>query len=43
VNRTISGNGVNLSNFLNNEWVNIYMIWYRLYNFPHSGRDDDII
>ena len=32
-----------LSNFLNNEHVNIYVIWYGLYNFPLGGRDADII
>jgi len=43
VNSSISENRVNLSNFLNNECVNIYMTWYRLYNFLLGGRDADII
>jgi len=33
----------NLSNFLNNECVNIYVSWYRLYNFLLGGRDADKI
>ena len=33
----------NLSNFLNNECVNIYVMWYRLYNFLLGGMDADII
>ena len=33
----------NLSNFLNNECVNIYVTWYRLYNFLLGGMDADII
>jgi len=43
VNSSIGENHGNLSNFLNNECVNIYMTWYRLYNFPLGGRDADII
>jgi len=31
VNRSIGENRANLSNFLNNECVNIYVTWYRLY------------
>ena len=30
-------------NFLNNECVNIYVMWYRLFNFLLGGRDVDII
>jgi len=30
-------------NFLNSECVNIYVTWYRLYNFLLGGRDADII
>jgi len=33
VNSSIGKNRGNLSNFLNNEYVNIYVTWYRLYNF----------
>ena len=45
MNSSIGENRVNLSNFLNNECVNIFMtlIWYRLYNFLLGGRDTDII
>jgi len=43
VNRSISENRVNISNFLNNEWETIYVPWYRLYNFLLGGRDTDII
>ena len=28
VNRSIGGNHLNISNFLNNECINIYMTWY---------------
>jgi len=28
---------------MNNECVNIYVTWYRLYNILHGGRDVDII
>ena len=31
VNSSIGENRVNLSNFLNNECVNIYVMWYPLY------------
>jgi len=43
VNSSIGENHSNLSNFLNNECVNIYVTWYRLYNFLLGGRDADII
>jgi len=43
MNRSIGENLVNKSNFLNNECVNIYVTWYRLYNFLLSRRDADII
>ena len=33
VNRSISENRVNINNFLNNEYVPIYLVWYLLYNF----------
>ena len=39
VNRSIGVNRVNISNFLNNECVNIYVMWYRLYNFLLGGKD----
>ena len=42
-NRSIGENRVNLSNCLNNECVNIYVTWYRSYNFLLDGRDADII
>ena len=43
VKNSIGVNRANLSNFLNNECVNIYVTWYRLYNFLLGGRDADII
>ena len=43
MNSSIGENRGNLSNFLNNECVNIYVTCYRLYNFLHGGRDTDII
>ena len=43
VNSSIGENRGNLSNLLNNECVNIYVTWYRLYNFLLGGRDADII
>jgi len=44
VKSSISENRVNISNFLNNECVkNIYVTWYRLYNFLLGGRDAEII
>ena len=43
MNSSIGENRGNLSNFLNNECVNIYVTWYRLYNFLLGGRDADII
>ena len=43
MNSSIGENRVNLSNFLNNESVNIYVMWYILYNFLIDGRDADII
>jgi len=42
VNRSNDDNRINISNFLNNECVNIYVIWYRIYNFLLDGRDTDI-
>jgi len=36
-------NCVNISNFLNNECVNIYVMWYWIYNFLLGRRDADII
>jgi len=42
VNRSIDDNRVNISNFLNNEHINIYVMLYRLYNFLLGGRDTDI-
>ena len=38
-----SENRINTSNFLNNECVNIYMSWYRLYYFLLGGKDTYII
>jgi len=35
VNSSIGENRGSLSNFLNNECVNIYVTWYRLYIFLH--------
>jgi len=43
VNNSIGENCVNLSNFLNQECVNIYVAWYRLYNFLLGERDANII
>jgi hypothetical protein len=43
VNSSIGKNRGNLSNFLNNEYVNIYVTWYRLYHFFLGGSDADII
>ena len=47
VNRLIGENRVNISNFLNNECMNVYKIniWhgYLLYNFFLGGRDAEII
>jgi len=43
MNSSIGENHANLSNFLNNECVNIYVTWYRLYKFLLGGRDADII
>ena len=43
VNSSIGENRVNLSNFLNNEAVNVYVMWYRLYNYLLGGRDANII
>jgi len=42
-NWSIGENLVNISNFLNNECVNIYVTWYQLYNFLLDGRGADII
>jgi len=43
VNNSIGVNRVGLSNFQNNEYINIYVTWYRLYIFLLGGRDADII
>ena len=43
MNRSTSDNRINISNFLNNECVNIYVTWYRVYNFLLGGRDVEII
>ena len=43
MNSSIGENRSNLRNFLNNEYVNIYEKWYRLYNFLLGGKDADII
>ena len=43
VNSSTDENRVNLSNFLNNECVNICVTWNGLYNFLLGGRDTDII
>jgi len=33
VNRSVGENHVNISHFLNNECVNIYVTWYRLFEW----------
>ena len=44
VNSSIYESRVNISSFLNNKCVNIYVMWYPLYNFLLNGRGDaDII
>jgi len=43
VNRSTGENHVNFINFLDNECVNIYVMWYQLYNFLLGGRDAYII
>jgi len=43
VNNSIGENRGNLSNFQNNEYVNIYVTWCRLYYFLLGGRDAYII
>ena len=43
VNSSIGENRVNFRYFLNNECINIYVTWYRLYNFLFDGGDADII
>jgi len=43
VNNSIDENCVNLSNFLNNDCVNIHVTWYHLYNYLLGGKDADII
>ena len=43
MNKSTGENTVNISNFLNNECVNIYLMWYRLYMHPLGKRDADII
>ena len=43
MNNSIGENSVNISNFLNNECINKYVTWYRLYNFLIDGRDADVI
>jgi len=39
MNSSVGENRGNLSNFLNNECINIYVTWCRLYNFLLGGRD----
>ena len=43
VNRSTGDNRINISNFLNNVCVNVYVTWYRVYNFLLGGRDAEII
>jgi len=43
VNRSVNENRVNISNFLNNDCISIYVTWYQLYNFLLDGRDAEII
>ena len=43
MNNSIGENRGNLSNFQNNEYVNIYVTWCRLYYFLLGGRDAYII
>ena len=43
MNSSIGENRGNWSNFLNNECVNIYVTWYRSYNFLLGGRYTGII
>ena len=42
-NSSFGENRINLSKFLNNDCVNIYVTWYRLYIFLLGGRDANII
>ena len=42
-NSSFGENRINLSKFLNNDCVNIYVTWYRLYIFLLGGRVTDII
>jgi len=39
MNRSIVVNHVYISNFLNNECVNIYVTWYQSYNFLFGRRN----
>jgi len=39
VNRSSGENRVNINKFLDNEYVNIYVMWYQLYNLLLSGSD----
>jgi len=43
VNKSVGENRINISNFLNNKCINIYVTWYQVYNFPPGGRGKDII
>jgi hypothetical protein len=43
VNKSVGENRINISNFLNNKCINIYVTWYQVYNFPLGGRGTDII
>jgi len=43
MNMSIGQNRVNISNFLNKLYENIYVTWYQLYNFLLGGRDAHII
>jgi len=43
MNKSIGDNCVNISNFPNNECVNIYVTWWQLYNFLLGERVADII
>jgi len=43
MNRSIGENRVNISNFMNNKVVNIYVTWYQVFNFLLDRRDADII
>jgi len=43
VNSSTAENRVNISNSMNYEGVNIYVMWYQLYNFLLGRRDANII